>query len=101
MNTPLVSVLVLSEDSARDSADTLAALFRRILGDIEPSCQVHRIDFEPLQNPQAKRVMRANFWRSNEPQDQAGIELLRRTIATKLLESPPGFVVFHSDGDTP
>lgn len=100
MSAPLASVLVLSEDSASDSADTLAALFRRMLGVIDPDCQAHLIEFEPLQSTEARRAMRANFWRSTNPRDQRDIESLRRAIATKLLEDPPGFVVFHSDGDT-
>ncbi len=100
MSVSLVSILVLSEDSAKDSADTIAALFRHMVRDVEPSCQAHRIDFEPLQNQEARRVLRANVWKSTNPRDQQAIRLLRQSIAEKILETPPGYVLFHVDGDT-
>ena len=94
-----LSILLLTEDSAEDAHDTLAALAKRMLQLIVPQCGTHRIDFRPA-NDDAKRIMRANFWKSEKPRDHRKITDLKRTIATKLSEAePPGFVFFHVDGD--
>jgi hypothetical protein len=96
----LASVLVLTEDAASDGPDTLAALFRHVVRDLDANCQAHRIDFEPLQNKEARRVLRGNVWKSTRAQDQSSIRTLRASIVEKLLEHPAGFVIFHVDGDT-
>lgn len=94
-----LSILLLTEDSAADAHDTLAALAKRMLQIIVPQCGTHRIDFRPA-NDDAKRIMRANFWKSDNPRHHRLITDLKRTIATKLSEAEPtGFVFFHVDGD--
>ena len=91
------SVLVLSEDSSKDAHDTLVAVIKKMFQLIEPSCQTHRIAFEPT--PEAHiSVVRANAWKSTSRASHQEQVALRRTIATKLGEND-GFVLFHVDGD--
>jgi len=97
--TPKLSVLVLTEDSGKESHDVISNVTRRSFQLIVPNPRTNYIDFAPP-DEQAIRVIRANLWKS--PRYQADRINLRRLIATKLLENePPGFVVFHVDGDRP
>lgn len=93
------SVLLLTEDSARDALETVKAIVHRAFGLLVDGYQSHRVAFEP---PQAVllNVLRANRWkefRKDERLRNAYLDLLR-TIATTLLQHN-GFVVFHFDGD--
>jgi hypothetical protein len=93
------SFLVLSEDSAKDADETIVALAKKLLLQIDAQTQTHRLHFEPA-NEAAKLSMRANLWKSRNPKDHAARITLRQAIATKLLErNVPGFVLFHFDGD--
>lgn len=102
-----LSILVLTEDSAKDAHDTIAAIAKRMLLQVDPASRTHRIEFEP-QNALARRAMHGNLWKSRNPRDRQKLVDLRQTIATKLVEgalvgseSVPGFVFFHVDGDRP
>lgn len=90
-----LSILVLTEDSGKHGYDTAAALCKKMLQLVEPSCQTHRVDFEPA-NERARRVMNGNLWKNKK--NRRELVALRQTIATKLCE-PNGFVIFHFDGD--
>jgi hypothetical protein len=93
------SILLLTEDSAKDAHDTLAALAKKMLQILVPECGTHLIDFRPA-NDDAKRAMHANLWKSENPKDHRKNVDLVRTIARKINE-PGGasFVFFHVDGD--
>jgi hypothetical protein len=93
----VVSLLVLTEDSGGDGYDTIFALFKKMVVEADHGCRTNILDPEPMQNAEARRALRANKWKSKSKLDQREIEVLRRTIATRLLEG--GFVVFHVDGD--
>lgn len=103
---PALSVLVLTEDSAADAHDTLVALLKKTFRLVSAECGTHRIRFDPQSEPE-KRYAVANQWKGDGPQDKgsrarASFRLvdLYRTIATRILEQePPGFVLFHFDGD--
>lgn len=93
-----MSILVLSEDSADQAYDTVRELTLSVLRLVDEKVRTHRIRFEPLENKQARRALRANTWKSKKPEDQQAIRDLHRAIANKLAERN-GFVVFHFDGD--
>lgn len=101
MNSPCLSILLLTEDSGRDSHETLRALVKKMLLLVDPACQTQpqRIELCP-QPERAARAMHANIWKSRSPRDRFKLVDLRETIATKLLEED-GFVFFHFDGDRP
>ena len=106
-SAPCLSVLILTEDSAKDAPATITALLKKMFQLIVPGCGTHRIRFEPA-NKQAAEAVRGSCWKSASPRDHRKLVDLRRTIATKLLEGKledpsdvPGFVVFHIDGDRP
>ncbi|WP_437652467.1 hypothetical protein [Sorangium sp. So ce1182] len=93
-----LSILVLTEDSAEGSCETVAALVKKMVLLVDPACRTHLIAFEP-QGDQEQRAMRGNLWKSRSPFDRQKIVLLGRAIAAKLIEDPVGFVAFHVDGD--
>jgi hypothetical protein len=93
-----LSILVLTEDSAEGSCETVAALMKKMVLLVDPACRTHLIAFEP-QGEHEQRAMRGNLWKSRNPFDRQKIILLGRAIAAKLIEDPIGFVAFHVDGD--
>ncbi|HSN99559.1 MAG TPA: hypothetical protein VLS89_14795 [Candidatus Nanopelagicales bacterium] len=96
---PRLSILILSEDGARDACDTITALAKKMLLLVDGAVQTHRIEFQP-QDEDSRWAMRGNDWRSRSETDRPKIVQLGRVIAAKLLEEdPPGFVLFHFDGD--
>ena len=99
-DAPRLSFLILTEDSAPDACEPIEALVKRMLLLIAPSCQTHRIEFEP-RTEAARSAMRGTNWKS-KPDDfgHPKLVLLGRIIAAKLLEEEaPSFVLFHVDGD--
>lgn len=110
MSSPKLTVLLLTEDSADGAHATLEALIKKAFRILVPTCQTHaeRMLFEPA-NDTARALMSGNLWKAGKLQGrpQAGASRHRlidlvRTIVTKVLErDPPGFVVFHVDGDRP
>ncbi|MEQ1507908.1 MAG: hypothetical protein ABMB14_37110 [Myxococcota bacterium] len=107
MTQPALSVLVLTEDGSDDAHATLVALLKKLLRRVDDACRTDRIRFDP-QGEAERRYTVANAWKGDGPSDRASRAAARfrlidlyRTIATRLLEQdPPGFVVFHLDGDT-
>lgn len=96
---PLLSVLVLTEDSAKSANDVIVTLVKKMLWLLDPHYRSHLVAFRPADEV-SRRVMRGNLWKSRSPRDQARIVLLGRAIADRLLQSEvPGFVLFHIDGD--
>jgi len=98
----VLSVLVLTEDSSPSAHDTLVPVARKLLQFLDRHARPNRIHFEPAA-PEARLAVRANVWRSwkaPDKRDERSIRILRRTLATKILEEgPPGYVLFHFDGD--
>lgn len=96
---PCLSILVLTEDSAKDSVDTIATLAKKMLLLADKAARTNRIELEP-QREGAREAMRGNLWKSAKPFDRPKLIALGRAIAAKLLEARvPGFVLFHVDGD--
>ncbi|HYO60163.1 hypothetical protein [Archangium sp.] len=95
-----LSILLLTEDSGKQGYDTLHALTVEMLRLVDAQARLTKenLDFEPLQNEQARLALRANTWKSSESRDEPRRVELVRTIAGKLME-PNGFVFFHFDGD--
>jgi hypothetical protein len=100
---PALSILILTEDSSPSGHETLTKLARKLLQLVDRH-KSNRIHFEPAE-PEARLAVRANLWRSWEaphPRNERSIRILRRTLATKILEEEiPGYVLFHFDGDCP
>lgn len=94
--SPVLSILVLTEDSAEDGRATVLALVKKMLGVIEPGYGSHRIEWAPA-TPKAQQAMRGNAWKGKD--HRKAVDLFQ-SIATKLAErDPPGMVLFHIDGD--
>lgn len=95
MVAPVLSVLVLSEDSSPSAHETISALARKMLQFVDRHTASHRVRFLPTH---AQRAVRANVWQSRKPHAQ--LVDLRRELARKVLEDDvPGYVLFHFDGD--
>lgn len=99
---PCLSILLLTEDGAKDACLTIEALIHKMLHLVDERYRKNRIDFEP-QNERSREATRSMAWRSTKPEDRPKLVDLGRAIATKLLEGDPepGFVLFHFDGDCP
>lgn len=96
--SPEVHLLVLTEDSGDDAFDTLRSLAKEMFQLLVPAVQTQHLKWEPLEPPEARQAMRANFWRDRTGRFHRQVVVLGRTIATQLaLEN--GFVLFHYDGD--
>ena len=95
-----LSILLLTEDSGKQGYATIHALALEMLRLVDAQAQFTKesVDFEPLQNEQARLALRANMWKSSESRDAPKRVELVRAIAGKLME-PNGFVFFHFDGD--
>lgn len=95
-----LSILLLTEDSGKQGYDTIHALSLEMLKLVDAQARLTKegVDFEPLQNEQARLALRANMWKSSESRDEPKRVELVRAIAGKLME-PNGFVFFHFDGD--
>jgi hypothetical protein len=92
--------MVLTEDSSKESFDTVRALAREMLKLLVPRVQTDRIGFKPLEDESARRAVQANLWKSTRAEDRPSIILLIRTIINELLKTD-GFVLYHIDGDRP
>lgn len=100
MNAPstCLSVLVLTEDSGTKSFETLRAIARELLKQVDEHIQTHKVSFEPVRNELALQALHANLWKSTKPKDrQKQVELIR-TLATQVMLED-GWVLFHFDGD--
>ncbi|HSO00812.1 MAG TPA: hypothetical protein VLS89_21120 [Candidatus Nanopelagicales bacterium] len=98
---PVLSLLVLTEDSAASAHDVVVALTRKMLWLLDPGYRRDLVEFRPADGA-SRKVAQGNLWKSRKPRDRARIVLLGRVIAARLLqEDVPGFVLFHIDGDVP
>jgi hypothetical protein len=91
-------ILLLSEDGSKDARPTLEALVKKMLRLVDGQCRTNALRFEPPDEAVAT-IVGGNRWKSTNPRDHQKIVALVRTLATKLAEQPPGFVMFHVDGD--
>ncbi|HEX2568157.1 MAG TPA: hypothetical protein VH877_01280 [Polyangia bacterium] len=96
---PALSVLILSEDKANNSFDTVLGLTRTALRLVDPAHDPRRIRFEPLADEGLRRLIWGNGWKSQQREDRKRIVDVVRRIAGTINEQRPGFVVFHVDGD--
>ena len=77
-----LSVLVLTEDSRPKAFETIRALAKELLKQVDEHVQTNRISFEPVRNELALQALHANIWKSTKPKDrQKRVELIR-TLAT-------------------
>lgn len=96
MSSRSLSVLVLSEDGAKDAQEVCVRLFKKICQLIDPATQTQKIHIDPP-NEAAMRIVHGNLWKARKPNDHEFVTLIR-TMTNKLCEGD-GFVVFHIDGD--
>lgn len=98
---PCLSIVILTEDSAREGRATIEALARRMFDLVVPGYASHRVDFIPRE-PREEEAMRGNVWKTDgkNPVEHERRVRLRRYIARRLLQ-PDTFVLFHIDGDRP
>ena len=102
-NAPCLSLLILTEDSANDSHETITAVVKKKIHMLVKGVQTQLVEFEP-QGTSAARAMHGNLWKSRKSHDRQKLVDLRNSIATKVMEGRddvPGFVLFHFDGDRP
>ncbi len=92
-----MDILLLSEDGSED-ARTLVALLKKMMQLVDGQCRTNELRFEPPDEA-AVAIVRGNLWKSTSRKDESKVRALRRMLATRLAEEPPGFVVFHIDGD--
>lgn len=96
-SAPCLTVLVLTEDSSKQSHAVWEKLLKRAFKLLVPDVGTHRIHFDPQEGAE-REVMVANRWKEKRGRQKQ--VALSRAIATRILEQdPPGFVAFHVDGD--
>jgi len=93
-----LSILILTEDSGEAGYSTILALTGEMLHLVDPDATRDGIEFEPIDNEEARRALRGNAWKDEGPDAHQTSTALARSIATKLLEDD-GLVLFHIDGD--
>jgi hypothetical protein len=87
-----MTIYILTEDSGKDSFETLKALILQMLRCHEKDHRGSEICFETLHAP----IVQANGWKNLKKQQQ--VTDLARALATKVLE-PNAFICFHFDAD--
>jgi hypothetical protein len=98
-DSPLLSILVLTEDSGRDGFATLRSLVLTIIQKIAPNAQLDLVEIAPTEDDNVLRSMRGNRWMDEKTSESHHYRTtLIQSIATTLGEG--GFVIFHCDGDT-
>jgi hypothetical protein len=97
MSGKMLSIRLLTEDSAKSAVDVLQHLARHIVQLLVPSTRTDLIQFQPLEDEDARRARRANGWKEKNQQRRENV-ILRREIATDLMREN-AFVFFHYDGD--
>lgn len=93
-----MNILLLSEDGSEHARPTLEALVKKMLRLVDAQCRTNELRFEPPDEASVA-IVRGNLWKSTNRKDEIKIRALRRMLATRLAENPPGFVLFHIDGD--
>lgn len=98
-DTPIPSLLVLTEDSGEHGFATMRAMVLAMLRHIAPDAKVENVEIAPTEEEHVLRSMRGNRWMDETTHDgHRWRTTLIQTIATTLGEG--GFVIFHCDGDT-
>lgn len=100
MTTSRATLLLLTEDSGRDSHATHEALLRSMLRLLGPRHVSSAIAIESANDDQ-RSVMRNNGWDSTTEEDEPARRALIKSIATRLCQSNLHVVLFHYDGDRP
>lgn len=93
-----MNILLLSEDGSEGARPTLKALVKKMMRLVDEHCLTNELRFDEGDDA-ATTIARGNRWKSTNPKHRRDIIALRRTLATKVTEQPPGFVLFHVDGD--
>lgn len=98
---PCCSLVILTEDSAKDGRATVQALVRRMLDLVTPGYGSHRVAILPSE-PAEEEAMRGNVWKTDgrNPRERERSVRLLKYIARRLSQ-PDTFVLFHIDGDRP
>jgi hypothetical protein len=91
-------ILLLSEDAGKDARPTLEALVKKMMRLVDEQCRTNVLRFEPP-GEAVTVIARANLWKSTAATHRQDIVAMCRALTTKLAEQPPGFVLFHLDGD--
>lgn len=98
-DTPIPSLLVLTEDSGEHGFATMRAMVLAMLRHIAPDAKLENVEIAPTEEEHVLRSMRGNRWMDEStPDGHRWRTTLIQSIATTLGEG--GFVVFHCDGDT-
>lgn len=96
-----LSILLVSEDRAKDAIDTFRSIVKHMLRIISPSFEVQSNIFEPLADPDSMYISRGHLWKSTKREDRAKQIDFMRELANKLAEGNSSFVFYHLDGDRP
>lgn len=98
-STPVLSVLVFSEDSGEQVAPALFALLKRMFQLLEPACGTHRFEFLPA-DEESRNALRGKVHAGPKPVAYRHRLLLAGKIADQLAKIvPDGFVAYHADAD--
>lgn len=95
---PILTLLVLTEDSSKHGHDVIRYLVTRMLEMIVPEFRSDRVRFEPPEKKPRELALQPNTWRGKSPDNRRKRIELFRAIANTLMECA-GFVLFHFDGD--
>lgn len=93
-----LAVLILTEDRGSDGGSafaTVTAITKKLLQQVDPDCNTHRINFTPA-NDDARKLLAGNNFNSHE-KDARHFRLYQLIAAQLRLED--GFVVHHFDSD--
>lgn len=94
-DAPAFSVLLLSEDGGNHVTTTLKSLLRHIFRYIDERCQTHRIDFQPPDQDDVRRILVANQWVNRRRSERVA---LYKYLAERLRDDA-AFIVHHIDAD--
>ena len=92
-----LSVLVLSEDGAKDAYETVVALAKKLFRAVDEQCQTHKIGFDSP-GEEIRLAARRNTWKGTDSQHDRPRVALVREIATTVAQEN-SHVLFHIDGD--
>lgn len=96
---PLLSVLVMSEDSGEQVGPALFAILKRMFQVVEPACGTHRLEFLPSDD-ESRNALRGKVHAGPKPAAYRHRLLLAGKIADQLAKAnPDGFVAYHADAD--
>lgn len=94
---PSFTVLVLTEDAA--GQDVVRTVVTKALQFVDPQANLRPEERWLRPDAKVELAMRGSYWKSTSEAHEPDRRALLRAIATHLLRSSFGFVVFHFDGD--